>query len=48
MEEMIDIYNEHLQKIDVKSRSDVHKYGYKHKVVQCYIIQENIMTCLNI
>lgn len=40
MEEMIDIYNEHLQKIDVKSRSDVHKYGYKHKVVQCYIIQE--------
>lgn len=40
MEEMIDIYNENLEKITVESRSDVHKYGYRHKVVQCYIIKK--------
>ncbi|WP_294153578.1 NUDIX domain-containing protein [uncultured Clostridium sp.] len=40
MEEMIDIYNDNLKKTGVESRSDVHKFGYKHKVVQCYIIQK--------
>lgn len=40
MEEMLDIYNEDLKKIGVRSREDVHKYGFKHKVVQCYIINE--------
>ncbi|WP_394871267.1 NUDIX hydrolase, partial [Clostridium butyricum] len=40
MEEMIDIYDENFNKIGVKSRFDVHKYGFKHKVVQCYIINK--------
>lgn len=40
MEEMLDIYNEDLEIDGVKSRADVHKYGFKHKVVQCYIINE--------
>lgn len=40
MEEMIDIYDEDFNKIGVKSRFDVHKYGFKHKVVQCYIINK--------
>ena len=40
MKEMLDIYNDKLQKIDVKPRDKVHKYGLKHKVVQCYIVQK--------
>lgn len=40
MKEMLDIYNDKLQIIGVKPRSEVHKYGLKHKVVQCYIVQK--------
>lgn len=40
MKEMLDIYNTNLQKIGIKSREEIHKYGLKHKVVQCYIIQK--------
>lgn len=41
MKEMLDIYDDKLQKIGIKSRQEVHKYGLKHKVVQCYIIQKD-------
>lgn len=40
MEEILDIYDENLEICGHKSRCDVHKYGFKHKVVQCYIINE--------
>ncbi|MDO5517266.1 MAG: NUDIX domain-containing protein, partial [Clostridium sp.] len=40
MKEMLDIYNDQLQIIGTKPRDEVHKYGLKHKVVQCYIIEK--------
>ena len=40
MEEILDIYDENLEICGHKSREDVHKHGFKHKVVQCYIINE--------
>ena len=41
MKEMLDIYDDKLKKIGVRSREEVHKLGLKHRVVQCYIIKKN-------
>ena len=40
MKEMLDVYNDELQKIDIRPRTEVHKLGLKHKVVQCYIVRK--------
>lgn len=40
MDEMLDIYDEELQKIGIRPRAEIHKFGLKHKVVQCYIVQK--------
>lgn len=43
-EEILDVYDENLNIIGIKSRKDVHKYGLKHKVVQCYIVRKEDMN----
>jgi len=37
----LDIYDEQMRKIGVKSRDDVHKKGYWHKAFHCWIINRD-------
>ena len=41
MKEMLTIYNDELEAIGVKSRDEVHKLGFRHRVVQCHIIKKS-------
>jgi isopentenyldiphosphate isomerase len=41
MQEILDIYNEDWQRIGTASRDEVHERGLLHRVVHCWIIQEN-------